>query len=75
VIAVSRTGESCDVVVIGRGMQNFQRLLCIDEPMFTEFYERHPIREQVGQGATFRPRLFARIAKEYRQKLSKKSSH
>jgi len=73
-IAVNRKGESCDMVVIGDGMRNFQRFLLTDEQTFTEFFEGHPLRERVGQGSAFRPRIFARIAKEYRQKLSKKSS-
>ncbi len=59
-------------VVIGDGMRNFQRFLRTDEPTFTEFFEGHALKEQVGEGTTFRERVFARIAKEYRKKLSEK---
>ena len=69
-IAVSQKGESCEVVVIGGGMRTFQRFLFTDEPTFTEFFDGHALKEQVGEGATFRPRIFARIAKKYREKLS-----
>lgn len=67
--AVHQKGESCDLVVIGDGMRTFRRFLRPDEPTFTEFFEAHPLRERVGQGPMYRPRVFARIAKEYRQKL------
>ncbi len=74
VTVVNPKGESCDAVVIGHGLRNFERFLLVAEPTFDEFLKRHPLRKQIGQGSTFRPRIFARIAREYRPKLSEKSS-
>ena len=70
---VDSKGETCDAVVIGDGTPNFERFLLTYEPTFDEFLKSHPLSKQIGQGATFRPRIFARIAKEYRLKLAEKS--
>ena len=60
-------------MVIGDGTPNFERFLLTNEPTFDEFLKSHPLSKQIGQGTTFRPRIFARIAKEYRLKLAEKS--
>ena len=73
-----RWPRDCDrpvtlAVVIGDGTPNFERFLLTNEPTFDEFLKSHPLSKQIGQGATFRPRIFARIAREYRLKLADKS--
>ena len=68
--AVHNKGETHDIVVIGDSMRNFRRFLLTDDPTFDEFFEGHPLRDRVNHGPTFRPRLFARICREYRQKIS-----
>ena len=73
-IAVSSKGQKVELVVISDGLSNVQRFLRTDEPTFDKFLERHPLKEQVGEGTKFRQRVFARIAKEYRKKLSLNST-
>ena len=75
VTMVDSKGETCDAVVVGDGTPNFERFLLTNEPTFDEFLKRHPLSKQIGQGATFRPRILARIAREYRLKLGEKSFH
>ena len=73
-----RWPRDCDrpvtlAVVIGDGTPNFERFLLTNEPTFDEFLKSHPLSKQIGQGATFGPRILARIAREYRLKLAEKS--